>query len=113
MVTPILATRYKCDKCERKYSDLQMAVNCEFSHHKLDDLEISKIGKHGYNSYFPDSIFVVNKKTDKIASYVFNNDNAKPKSVKQTFLDHLDKTYKRQLKNHYNTMPFSVEEEDG
>ena len=110
---PIQVIQYQCNECFNVYLNEQAAVNCEFSHHKLDDFEISKIGKHSYNSYFPDSIFVVNKKTDKIASYVFNNDNAKPKSVKQTFLDHLDKTYKRQLKNHYNTMPFSVEEEDG
>ena len=79
MVTPILATRYKCDKCERKYSDLQMAADCEDSHFELSDFEILNISLENSNCNFPRSIHVANQKTNKIASYIFNHDKVKPK----------------------------------
>ena len=74
MVTPILVTKYKCDKCGRKYSDLQMAADCENSHYALNDFQIVKVSKEeslGIN--FPRSIHILNRKSNKTASYVFNH----------------------------------------
>ena len=116
MPTPII--QYQCCKCNQIYINEIRAINCENSHYILDDFIISKIGKHGYNSYFPDSIHVVNQKTDKIASYTFNHDQViYKKSVKHRWSDSLDKIYKRQLYNHYgyrfDSGLFPNEEEDG
>ena len=83
MVTPILATRYRCDTCGRKYSDLQIAADCEDSHFALSDFEIldysKEIARQDSASSFPRSIHVSNQKTDKIASYIFNHDQVKQK----------------------------------
>jgi len=105
MPTPILSTRYQCNKCYRKYSDLQMAIDCENSHYILDDFTISKIGKHGYNSFYQDSIHVRNQKTDTIALYNFAHDVVKPN---HRWTDSLDKIHK---KDYYPE--WKDEEEDG
>ena len=66
---PTRVVSYKCNECNRGYSTFLAAVNCEDSHHKLYDFKISKIGKHGDNSFYPDFIHVKNQKADKIALY--------------------------------------------
>ena len=101
MVTPILATRYKCDTCGRKYSDLQIAADCEDSHFALSDFEIldysKEIARQDSASSFPRSIHVSNQKTDKIASYIFNNDEVKQKSVSSNYerWNKMDNYYKK------------------
>ena len=66
---PTRVVSYKCNECNREYSTFLAAVNCEDSHHKLYDFKISKIGKHGDNSFYPDLIHVKNQKTVKTALY--------------------------------------------
>ena len=86
MVTPILVTQYKCDKCGQRYFDLGDAADCEDRHFTLSDFEILDLSKEKTPySGFPRSIHVANQKTDKIASYIFNHDNAKPKSVSSNY----------------------------
>ena len=74
---PTRVVSYKCNECNRGYSTFLAAVNCEDSHHKLYDFKISKIGKHGDNSFYPDFIHVKNQKTEAIASYTFNHAEVK------------------------------------
>ena len=79
MVAPILVTRWKCGKCDREYSNLQMAADCENSHYALDDFIILDMSKEQTPySCFPRSIHVVNQKTNTIASYLFNHNKVKP-----------------------------------
>jgi len=104
MVAPILVTRWKCDTCGRKYSDLQIAADCEDSHFELSDFEIldysKEIARQDSASSFPRSIHVSNQKTDKIASYIFNHDQVKSKI----------KGWPKNVDDYYG---FPIEEEDG
>ena len=78
MVTPILVTQYKCDKCGQRYFDLSDAADCEDRHFTLSDFEILDCSKEIAGG-IPRSIHVANQKTNKIASYIFNHDKVKPK----------------------------------
>ena len=97
--------QYQCCECLAIYVNEQGAINCENSHYTLDDFIISKIGKHGYNSFYPDSIHVINQKIDKIALYTFTHDDVKPN---HRWTDSLDKIHK---KDYYPE--WKDEEEDG
>ena len=74
---PTQVTQYQCNKCLQIYVNEQGAINCENSHYTLDDLTISRIGKHRCNSFYPDCIYVTNQKTNKVAFYKFCHDEAK------------------------------------
>ena len=80
MLTPILVTQYKCDKCGQRYFDLGDAADCEDRHFTLSDFEILDLSKEKTPySGFPRSIHVANQKTDKVASYLFNHNRVKQK----------------------------------
>ena len=74
---PIQVIQYQCNKCLAIYVNEQGAINCENSHYTLDDFMISRIGKHGYNSFYPDFIHVINQKANKVAFYEFCHDKVK------------------------------------
>ena len=92
MPTQILVTQYKCNTCGQRYLDLSDAADCEDRHFKIDDFKIlnfsKEIAKQCYKgdflaSCFPRSFHVENKKTGKIASYIFGHDQAKHAKVKK------------------------------
>ena len=74
---PTRIIQYQCNKCHKVYFSEEEAIECENSHYTLDDFTISRIGKHGYNSFYPDCIHVINQKTDTIALYTFNHNTVK------------------------------------
>ena len=76
---PIQVIQYQCNECFNVYLNERAAVNCEFSHQKLDDFIILDMSKEQTPySRFPRSIHVVNQKTNTIASYLFNHNKVKP-----------------------------------
>jgi len=116
-VMPTQIIQYQCNKCFQTYLNEQTAIDCESKHFELNDFEIVNLSKEKTpHSGFPGSIHVINQKNYKVASYIFNHNKIKPKSFKQEWLDHLDKLYKRPLKNHYgyrfDSEIFPSEEED-
>ena len=99
---PTQIIQYQCNKCFQTYLNEQTAIDCENSHYALNDFQIVKVSKEeslGIN--FPRSVHILNRKSNKTASYVFNHNKIKPN--------------KRPLKNHYgyrfNSGIFPSEEE--
>ena len=111
-IMPTRIIQYECCKCLQIYPNEQTAIDCENRHLKLNDFEILNISNRiGTQSrLFPDCIHVINKKTNKVAFYDFCHDKV-TKSVKQEWLDRLDKTYKNSYR--FDSGIFPIEEEDG
>jgi len=103
MVTPILVTQYKCDKCGQRYFDLSDAADCEDRHFTLSDFEILDCSKEIAGG-FPRSIHVANQKTNKYASYRFNGKSVSSKII--GWPKNIDAYYDRKH-------GFPIEEEDG
>ena len=93
MVTPILVTQYKCDKCGQRYFDLGDAADCEDRHFTLSDFEILDCSKEIAGG-FPRSIHVANQKTNKYASYRFNGKSVSSNYERWNKIDdYYDKKY--------------------
>jgi len=91
---PTQVIQYQCNKCFQTYLNEQTAIDCESKHFELNDFTIINISRRtGIKSkLFPDFIHVANKNTNKVAFYDLCHDEV-IKSVKQEWLDRLDKTY--------------------
>ena len=107
---PTSIIQYQCCKCGKIYHNEKVAVDCESSHFKLNDFTIINISSRtGIKSkLFPDCIHVANKNTNKVAFYDLCHDEV-TKSVKQEWLDRLDKTYKNSYR--FDSGIFPSEEE--